>query len=220
MARRKKLRRLVLVTGNARSGTTTVSWLLRNVAQLDVPHEYCGEHGTVSCFFHTDHKWYPKHDFVNPKGRVCHQGERARDFEFQHVYHLVRHPVKSINSMSNGFIMTKQHRDWLIDTGVCPEDMKPKFRAMCHVVLNTNRICEALPNVQRIRLEDIAKWWPKMMRELGVNSKDAKLPNPIPVKNKRPFKPKREFTWLDVATKAPEVYEDLRKMAKSYGYKD
>src|SRR5210317_297718 len=97
----KKIRKNLLVIGSGRCGTTWLSQTLQ-AAGFDVKHECVGDHGTVSLFFQVDADWYPFVPWVAKEpGRVAHVGERRSDFVFDHVVHLVRHPLEVAASMQS-----------------------------------------------------------------------------------------------------------------------
>ncbi|MBA3816285.1 MAG: hypothetical protein H0X29_07150 [Parachlamydiaceae bacterium] len=78
---------LLLITGCARSGTTYITEVLK-LGGLDIKHELIGKDGTSSWFMCIEA------DKVPWKNRPS-----ATGFQFDHVFHQVRHPLKVISSV-------------------------------------------------------------------------------------------------------------------------
>jgi len=173
----------LLVTGNGRSGTT---WLAKTFekADIDCPHEHCGQHGTVSWYFFADSNWHPYHVSHRPVGRVIHVGERRSDFRFDYVVHLIRDPLKVIGSMSRVMSMTDHW--YAVDNRAYMKEI--------YTDTTVSRLCKTMHMAygiwsrvlgncdMTIRLEDVPKKWPTLMSMLG---QDRKLPMPeLPPTNK------------------------------------
>lgn len=214
----KKQRCKVLVTGNARSGTTWFCKVLRK-AGLDVRHEYMGSDGTVSCFFFKRTPRYPFTPSAPPAGKISHQGERHEDYKFDVKIHLVRNPLKSIGSIWG--TMFTAYWDWHEEFKVIPKDLKPKFRKSMHAWHNVNLGCEKICK-HRIRLEDISKGkgWKDICKWLNLPEQPMPV---VPAMNKshpHGMFPARKVTWKDMRKCDTEMAAKIAKMAIRYGYSD
>lgn len=81
----KKKKKKVLITGCGRSGTKYIAFVLRRLG-LDAPHESVGKDGSVSWCMAVDADWTPF-------------GESCRGYEFEHIFHQVRHPLAVMASV-------------------------------------------------------------------------------------------------------------------------
>jgi len=209
-------KRRVLIVGNSRSGTTYVCRMLKEVG-LRVGHEYVLEDGTVSCYFFMDTPKYPLSPSTPPKGLIAHVGQRMRDYEFKHVLHLVRDPLKTIGSIWK--TMGTEHQKWLEKHGVIPKDLKPKLRKAMHAWYEVNKRCERLTK-NRYRLEDMKDQhvWENMLDDLGLPPFSIpKVPKTAKNASRGIFKAKR-VTWNDLYDMDPGMCSKIAKMAKRYDY--
>lgn len=213
MSRRKRLLRIV---GNSRSGTTWLSRVLR-AEGLDVRHEICGKDGTVSCFFFVDWDWYPLSPSTPPKGLIAHQTERLSDYRFEHTWHVVRHPLRTIGSIWS--TMGTQHQLWLEDIGLLPGDLKPKLLKSMYAWHRVNLHCERIAD-WTFRLEDAVRGqevWRHMMHTLGRET--TRRPR-IPVTNRsRGIFAAKKVTWSTMRRLDPDLASQIQGMAEHYGYR-
>lgn len=203
----------LLVVGNMRCGTTWLTHALRHIG-MDVMHECFGEDGSVSWFFTLDHHWYPAHPNNTPRGRTAHIGEgRRSDYQFDHVVHLVRDPLKTIGSMCS--IMQKVEQEWLAEIGIVDMEAKPKLLRMMQAWDGINQKAEY--SDMRISLEAMeTKDWARLMKLLG-----RKDPYPdIPVKNaSRGIFKAKQVTFQQMRDLDPKLTQAILKRARRYGYK-
>lgn len=207
--------KLVLITGNSRSGTTHMHRMLRKVG-LDVGHEYVQKDGTVSCFFFVDHSWYPDKPSERPK---AHQGQRYGDFYFENSYHVVRHPLKCIGS--NCSTMGVQHSTWLDDLGLVPYEGqyvrtgRTKLWRMMRMWHEVNLACEKETD-WRFRIENVDQVWKRMARELGLGKIDMPV---FPPSNRSSGNRKAKvITVGDMNTEDVRLTKSIIRMARRYGY--
>lgn len=188
----------VLVTGCPRSGTRYVRQLLAR-AGLDIGHERVKVNGAVCSFLAVDD------DDYGPNVMLRLEGQRRRDFDFDHVWHVVRHPLRVIESLE-----TAMRREWWTwqskHTGILPDT--PYMGARFWLVWN-ERI-EADPEVgMRFRVEDVP--WAEMCRRLGI---EAEMPDVSPGASSLRGVKRLRRSWADLGP----YEEPIRKKAAEYGY--
>jgi len=139
-------KRLLLITGSGRSGTTYAAKTMQAVG-LDIPHEKVGAHGTSSLFFLVDSDWYPMLPWYPGRNHV---GERRSDFEFEYVVQIVRHPLKTIPSI--GKIFNGLNYELFEEQGVIPKGIKNKMLRCAYMYYELNMLAEkqADPSIQGI----------------------------------------------------------------------
>ena len=236
-----KSRRLVLVTGCARSGTLFMSKVLQSLG-LKVGHEYVDDHGTASHFFAAKCKLdYPVISSKHPKGRCIHVNEQREDFVFDHVFHQIRNPLKTISSLRWTGVRADHMR---AATQLDVKKAVSAHRALVYWV-EWNLLAEAQATRQ-YRIEDIDKVFPELASSLGLGAvplpdipKDThterRWEQPYSVIStdpktgeKSPFVPtsvrKRvveatpELTWADLEKIDPEYTKRAKQLAEKYGY--
>lgn len=82
-----KISRSLLITGCSRSGAIYTTRLLRG-SGLDINNEFMGSYGTVSWLMAADVNWMP-------------WGPLSQRYQFDHIFHQVRDPIKVIQSLYN-----------------------------------------------------------------------------------------------------------------------
>jgi len=204
-------RRLVLVTGCARSGSGYIAAVLQ-ACGLDVRQEAIGRDGCASWTMAVESKrtpWGPARDGTT---------------EFEHVFHQVRHPLSVISSVWT----TEGPRSW----GFIAEHV-PKLRADDSIEVRCvkywyywNRAASRVAEFT-YRLEDLANAWPELCRRLG-RKLDARPLSTVPTDiNARRTKPpsrgnnvlEHDFTWAELRRLVkPRLFGKLCKLAESYGY--
>lgn len=207
MRTQKKL----LLLGTGRCGTTSMSNLLRK-AGLNVPHEVCGRDGTVSHYFSVDSEWYPAAPWQEKQGKK-HVGERRSDYEFEHVWHVVRHPLKVIPSIARIFGGV----DWEFyeDNGVIPRGIEPVMRRSMAFYLAQNNICEAQAEY-RFRIEDVASEWKRISRTLF--NEEREMPQLRQMNKGTGFRKALAITWDTLDKVDPKMAAMVYAMARRYGY--
>ena len=211
--RGKPLQRLLLITGSGRSGTTYAARTMQAIG-LDVPHELTGADGTSSLFFLVDSDWYPALPWYPGRNHV---GERRSDYEFKHVLHVVRHPLKTIPSI--GKIFNGLNFELFEEQGVIPKGIKNKMLRCAWMYYGLNMLAEQQATM-RVQLERYEKSWPSIMRMLG---KSASTPFPREVKpaNKGTgYRASMPITWEELAALDSDLCENIKKMTRRYGYEN
>lgn len=88
------INRKILVVGHPRTGTGYMSKLLSSTG-LEIGHEWIGSDGMSCWMFATEDGNYAP----GPRGDI--RGLSRKDFEFQHIIHLVKNPFTSMSSIVN-----------------------------------------------------------------------------------------------------------------------
>lgn len=194
---------MILVTGTPRSGTLTVSWLLRRHG-YDCPHEKMGNDGTVSCYYTA--KW----DYIPWAGKNLspHEGEQFVDrTDFRTKVLLVRHPLPCIASMS--MIVNYPHIEWMQEHGLIPVDLpaektrKNKIHKLMHAWVGTY---ERFADYKILRTEHLRKDWNKCFQ--------WELQHPVPRMHKSSgYRKAPKFTWRDLHMIDKELTERIREKA-------
>lgn len=207
----KKIHRHLLVTGTGRCGTT---WLSRTLLAtgLDVPHEHMGKHGTVSMYFQVDSPWYPFIPWAKPLEKIAHVGERRSDFNFNHVVHLVRHPLKVAASMRS--IIGELTYEWAEFNNLLPVpwNYKPVIVRNLLYWLASTENCERQAD-QTIVLDNFSSMdWDEMLRHAGLPR--VEMPEIPPANKSSGFKKHEPPTWRQVAEWGeaygrPSLYDEL-----------
>jgi hypothetical protein len=196
--------RLLLVTGCPRSGTHYIAALLTK-AGLPVGHEAISDGGTASWVMAVSAKTAP-------------WGPKDRSFKYDHIFHQVREPTKSIAA-----IETEPANSWRFICEQIPEiSLKDSsFVRACKMWLYWNLRAEEMAE-WTFRIEDIDDVFDEFQERLGVTLDRAALENVSRDKNHRDRK-KEEYAWDEIQTrlkKAGEeaLFEDIRNLAARYGY--
>lgn len=219
--RKKTEKRTMLWTGVGRSGTT---WMYRMLNHLgwSVGHEVVEVDGCVSWYLHTDANWYPWHPW--DKRGTIHFGERASDYEFEHTFHLVRHPLKTIASLKKVILSTDF--EWCRQYGFIPDAvMGDKLLMSMHLWHNINRHCEHLvPKTHRFRLEELnigdRTAWKRFFTIMGEDVDDAlKDFKMLPPKNRGTgYRKPTPVRWRDLHSADSDLTNEILSMIYRYGY--
>lgn len=192
-------KRLVLITGCARSGTTYISQVLRKCG-FDVRHEKDGKVGVASWVMAVDSDKTP-------------WGPGANDYVFEHVFHQVRDPLKTIASASN-----EPPQSWQYISQFVPE-LKPEDSRMVRAAkywYYWNLLAEQKAE-WTYRIEDFDHHIDEMSSRLGINLPQNANRRVEKYANTRGYKEK--FTWQDLKMGLdPELYSNIVALAKKYGY--
>lgn len=193
--------RFLLITGCARSGTMFMSRLMLR-SGIDAPHESMGGDGIVSWLMAVDAEKAP-------------WGPGRHNYTFDHIFHQVRNPLKSVNSIYN----SESNESWRYICKNMPEiSMKADLltRSVQYWVywnLHIEKIAE-----WRYRIEDIDNVVDEMERRLGrpINKEQLKKIS----RNLNTRKKKETFTWAQIKEKIdPKLFRKFEKLAIRYGYK-
>jgi hypothetical protein len=215
LPRVKQERRLLLITGSGRCGTTWWARALGTVG-LDVQHERTGKHGTASLFFTApDHDWYPMLPWYAGRN---HQGERKADYTFEHVVQITRHPLTCIPSM--GPIFNGLNYEFLEETGVIPPGIKSRLLRCAHAWYGLNILAEQQCEY-RWQLEKNREGWRYLTSKLSAHMHDSGLPYPElkPANRGTGFRKSEPTTYAALEQLDKTLAKSIKKMGERYGYK-
>jgi glycosyltransferase involved in cell wall biosynthesis len=185
----------ILITGHARSATGYFSKLMQG-AGLDVGHEVVGRNGTSS--------WL--HAF--PGGSVSWLGD-IEPVEFDHVVHVVRHPLNVIASAQTLRRETWEYMARALEIEL-PED--PIDRAMLTWIKWNELIEKKLRPALTIRAEDARSRWADLMKLIGCTSSFPSVPVGV---NSRPHP---MLLWTDLEKKNTDLVAAVKEKAVALGY--
>lgn len=225
-------RRQLLILACGRSGTLYVCRLFRKI-KIDLGHERVGDFGCCSMYFASNQSDF---SIVNQGQKVpIHGGESKQDFRFKHIWHQVRHPLPTIDSLAKAF--TQKVRLWTHEAIGVPLpgtsgnrrcEMEDKIHWAMHYWVINNRLCEDQAN-WTYRLEDIP--WDHMLDRLGI----AQVPIPdvsrtinrslrFAMRSKAQVEEikKRMYDtqWNTLYRINRSLTEEIKEMAVVYGYKN
>jgi hypothetical protein len=187
---------MFLITGSGRSGTKYMATVLRQCG-LDVGHERPGRDGIVSSYYCFEAAWYPG-QHVAPRPA------------FDVVLHQVRHPLRSIASITTG-------HSWKWTCQFLPVGPRaPLLRRACWNWLVFNEEAERQA-IFTYRVEDLEEAWGEIERLLGFEADYRSISDvPRDINARR----HRAVAWADVRRVAPGIYGRIRTAAKRYGYRE
>lgn len=192
-------KRTLLITGCARSGTTFVSKFFE-LNGYDVQHEHDGLFGVVS--------WT-----MTPDSDVTPWGPAFNNYTFEHIFHQVRHPLKTIASAGN-----EPSVSWAFVKKFVPEiEMDdPKIVKGAKYWYYWNLLAEKKAE-WTYRIEDIENQIGEMVTLLGVDL-DPMILNDISTDiNTRRYKD--VYSWEDLKEALDEtLFYNIVEMASRYGY--
>lgn len=184
---------MLLITGCPRSGTRYVSSLLVQ-SGVRAFHEKMGRDGTVSCLFAVDDFWYPG----------GHQ-ERPSQLRFDHVFHMVRHPLAAVASLA--LLERKDFWHWTqLHTGLRYEEEGP-LRHAAKFWLRWNELVEKLNPEWTFRVE--SDFWAELCERIGLGLRER--PDVRRHESSHPA-----IGWESLEELAPA----LQRAAERYGYKE
>ena len=201
-------KRKLLVIGTGRCGTKYLSKLfVRN--KIDVGHDLTGNEGVCSHWFSYDADWFPLL-MTRPAG-CAHLGEHKSDYEFENIYHLIRHPLTCIESIKNNFHEADCvfHNEMPNLQGVVRGDL---FSAM-RMYYEVNLVCEKQATFT-ICLENIDES-AEEIAEIVFNKKLSVPRIKVVNASMRKTKP---LKWKDLYKVNEELAQKIFEMACQYGY--
>jgi hypothetical protein len=201
---------------------------------LDVGHEELGKDGISSWYLAVDCDTAPF-------------GPGSRGLLFDHVFHQVRHPLKTIASLT-----TLKPESWAFiaeHTEVDPSE--PILRRCARYWLDWNRLTERIASYQ-YRIEDLPEQFRTMCCTLGIKedrSKLERLPRDLHSRKDEPLlyafekflyhtrtwwgtplrhllsgksRPRefQDLTWAELDRHAHDLAPAVRDLATAYGYTD
>lgn len=192
----------LLITGCARSGTTYISDVLK-LGGLDIQHENVGKDGTSSWFMCIEA------DHVPWKHRPS-----AAGFNFDHIFHQVRHPLKVISS-----VLGTEHRKAIkYFSENIPEiyDKDTPLIKCAKYWYYWNLYAEQKAE-WRYQVEQIDSCLEEMGQRLGITLDKAILQQVPRDSNHR--KMTTNLTWAQLKEEIPaNLFIKIQEMALRYGY--
>lgn len=195
----RTLKRDLLITGCARSGTGYISHLLQ-ACKMKIGHEKTQADGVSSWIMCTEAKHVPWAVDSRHKTR------------FAHIFHQVRDPLKVISS-----VQTEGEPSWKYILKhipeIHPEDSQIVKCAKYWYYWNIKAEQQAEWTYQ---VEKIHEVWGEFCRRLGRKLDRSQLEIVPHNVNTRTHS---ELTWEDLKAKLdPELYHNIQQLAKRYGY--
>jgi hypothetical protein len=197
---------MILVAAVGRSGTHYTARLLQQL-DLDVGHETVGRDGTASWKHITTGRFVVRKKWRRQRTTYIDAGG------FTTVLHQVRHPLKVIASMQ-----TFGEASWRYMaqfTSLTLEE--PTLRRAMVAYLEWNRLIEPRAD-WRFQIERLSEVFETFCRYVGVE------PQPMP---ELPWAARESRTgryaalgWADLEQADAALAEQIREMARTYGYED
>jgi len=197
-----KQKRLVLITGCGRSGTTYMTEFLRK-SGLDVLHEQMGRDGSVSWIMGAETDWAPV-------------GPLLKNFEFDHIFHQVRHPLKVIRSYYN----SPPGVTWEWICSIIPEiSLEDSPLTRCAKYWYYWNLMIENKAEWTYRIEDFAEKYQELGERLGLVFEEEVL-MAVPTDVNTRVKPGHiSINWNYLKKNVDrKVYLQVRRLAKRYGY--
>jgi hypothetical protein len=200
-----KKQRTLLVVGCARSGTTYISKVLKK-SGLRIGHEKMSRDGISTCELVGD----PKRGYWQGRWGVI-----PENYDFAHIFHQVRNPLNVISST----YVTENLNSWYFIMNYIPEIlMQDSHLVKCakywyYWNLKAEKIAE-----WTYRIEDLDQKWEEFEKRLGRKISRAAIENtPRNINSRKTYT--RQFTWEDLQKELdPTLYQNIRELAKRYGY--
>lgn len=199
---RKKSQRFLLITGCSRSGTTFIADAL-SLCGLDIGHELLGKDGCSSWFMCIDNALAPWKDRPT-----------AQNFEFEHVFHQVRHPLEVISSVyaTEHFMAVK-----FFVANIPEIDLSDSHLVKCAKFWYYWNLYAEKKAEWRYQIEQIEEVWEEMGQRLGITLDKEALKKVSAKSNHRDRKV--QFSWLELSQQLPaDLFMKIQDMAIRYGY--
>jgi len=221
-----KEKRKLCVIGCPRAGTK-YTFKVWNKVGVKIGHEYTAEHGTVSHLFVVDDPLgYPPMPWSKPTGRVAHVGERRDGWEFEHVWHQIRTPLKCIGSMA--LVVSVRDWEWFRRHVELPGKKADKRLIALHMWVKWNRL--AAENASwTYRIEDMDFLWAKMCFKLKIpreqipdvsKTTHRSLRWGKPFVDREAIKKLPDPTWEDLRALDADMTDQAYAMAVKYRYEE
>lgn len=200
---REPTQTFLLVIGCGRSGTTYMTKVL-SASGFDVKHEWMGEQGSVSWLMTPgDADWAP-------------WGPLSKDYQFEHILHQVRDPVKVIQSVYN--VPPSATWEWV---GIFIPEIKPgdsKLAKSAKYWYYWNLIAESRAEFT-YRIEDFNADYQIVGDKIGVVF-DKSVIKSISKKTKTQRRiGHRQITWKILKDELDaDLFDKVRSLALRYGY--
>jgi hypothetical protein len=197
-----KQHRFLLITGCSRSGTTYISEVLK-LSGLDIGHEFVGKDGTSSWFMCIEA------DHVPWKHRPSSIG-----FEFDHIFHQVRHPLKVISS-----VLGTEHRKAItyFSENIPEIYAKDPPLVKCAKYWYYWNLYAEQKSEWRYQVEQIDSCLAEMGQRLGIVL-DKEILTQIP-RDTNHRKQTTNLTWAQLKEEIPaDLFSKIQEMSLRYGY--
>ena len=226
MPKKKQLRKL-LVVACGRSGTKHIANFLRR-SKLQIGHEQVKEGGVSSAFFVT-YGSEAGNTSPNVYQPYAHKpAECPNDFQFEHVWHQTRDPLKTIGSVRD--VHTGAIVRWskeLLGQDHIVEKLKHTLEYAARHWLLVNEMSEEIAE-WRYRVEDLEDLYDEIKERLNLQREDCPDVSKTMGRSYRTimkFKPTQEIyndisypTWEDLEEIDPKLRKAIQGKAKEYGY--
>lgn len=225
----KRLHRTILVVCAFRSGSKHMSNVLKR-SHVKVGHEQVKEEGCVSGYFVTYNSPQGKrspHDFQP----LHHEGDIPNQYKFEHVWHMVRDPLKSIGSCRD--VLSRPVMEWAkfaLGVEVNPRGADKTIWA-ARYWLATNLAAEKIAD-WRFKVEDIPKVYAQMgakicetWRAWPTECPDVSKTMGRSYRTMKRFRPAKEIyaeisypTIDEIKAVDKELGKHIAEKIKEYGY--
>ena len=226
------VKKKILVTGCGRCGTKYFAAVLQSVG-FQVTHERMGADGISSWYMATEAKRVPL-------------GPPPANYTFDHTFHLVRHPLTAIPSISSlkdeswDYIsqyvlmdasdskLLKSAKYWYFWNELTERKAKRLVRVEdltqivdqieqeLGVVIDRSAVANVPRNVNSRKVRKIYHWIEEFLLRLGLPSRVALLGQVPVLRQARASSP--EFTWESLQKIDPDLAGRIQKKAEQYGY--
>jgi hypothetical protein len=195
----------ILITGHPRSGTKFTAKMLK---RMGYPTSYEGHRLGQKTRFVSSWKHAMPGVFEYRYFR-----KMQLDQDFAKIIHQVRHPLKVIASSTTLFDLTIDHIKKYVDI---PEETVHKHQPLKLCMrswIGWNQLIEEKAD-WRYQLEELRDIFPEFCRQIGIPEQ------PMPNMGKRNTRRHGDFTWDDLYREDEALADQVRQMAKRYGYDD
>lgn len=192
------------VTGCARSGTLFTSTIFSKLG-IKFGHEEMGKDGIVSWFLVPE---------INRRGYLYFQSKKYRT---KYVFHQVRHPLNTINSMQTSLESTWQYISKYIDIS---EKESLLLKGMKYWYY-WNKMAEKV-SCKTFRVENYESEFEDILRTIkrpvraGKNKILPKIPYDLHSRKNR--KSYDRYNWEDLKKEDQALYNKIVSLARKYGY--
>ncbi len=199
----RNTKKLLLITGCARSGTSYIMKVLKK-SGLIVGHESVRRDGVSSWLMAVDAKEVP-------------EGEPRSGLVFEHVFHQVRHPLKVISSLHSTHRPENIVWEYIIEH--TPEiDLEDPHIVKCAKYWYYWNLKAEQEAEWTYKIEEIDLLWDEFGRRLGKKiDRDGLDSTPKDANSLGAHL--CDFTWADLKEQIdPDLFGDIQELAGKYGY--
>jgi hypothetical protein len=194
-------KKFLLITGCGRSGTQYMAKFLRK-SGLKVGHERMKAHGTVSWLMASTADWSP-------------WGPIASDYEFIHIFHQIRDPLKVIQSFYN--VPPAASWEWISES-IPQISMDDSDLVKCAKYWYYWNLLAESKAEWTYRIEDFDRVYIEIGKRLGITFERAILQKLSKETNTK-GKPARIITWDILRDELPpDLFHKVEQLARKYKY--